>query len=80
MEYTAVLPVSDFGLGLFLRDEPGNRVVIGGFRSPKQQQQLPHLPQGLQSQQAVNPSVRAGIKIGDALLRVNNVPVTRCVA
>jgi hypothetical protein len=71
-EYTAVLPVCDFGLGLFLRDEQGE-VVIGGFRSPKHSGSS--TSSGTAAAPAVNPSVRAGVRVGDVLLKVNNVPV-----
>ena len=73
-EYVVVLPISDLGLGIFLRDESAE-VVVGGFRSPK------HVSGGGAGGNAgaaagVNPSMRAGIKLGDVLLKVNGVPVT----
>jgi len=45
-EYVAVIPVTDMGLGLFLKDE-GGEVVIGGFRAPR-------------NGTGINPSQRAG--------------------
>ena len=62
LEYVAVIPVTEMGLGLFLKDESG-QVVIGGFRSPRT---------GL----GINPSQRAGVKLGDILVRVNGVAVS----
>jgi hypothetical protein len=47
-EYVAVIPVTEMGLGLFLKDENGV-VVIGGFRSSR-------------SGSGVNPSQRAGVR------------------
>lgn len=49
-EYVAVIPVTDMGLGLFLKDENGE-VVIGGFRAPR-------------NGTGINPSQRAGKREG----------------
>lgn len=72
-----VLPVSDLGLGIFLRDENGE-VLVGGFRSPK------HMSGaggggggggGHGGGHVTNPSMRAGIRLGDVLLKVNGTAV-----
>lgn len=55
-EYVAVIPVTEMGLGLFLKDENGE-VVIGGFRAPR-------------SGMGINPSQKAGVKLGDVLVKV----------
>lgn len=79
-EYVVVLPVSDLGLGIFLRDESGE-VVVGGFRSPKH---LTGAGSGASgggpggngtSATLTNPSMRAGIKLGDVLLKVNGTSI-----
>ncbi len=78
-EYVVVLPVSDLGLGIFLRDENG-KVLVGGFRSPK------HMSGagvggggggggGGHGVHSMNPSLRAGIRLGDSLLKINGTAV-----